>query len=1243
MTGFKTFRRWLLAGACGLAVLGLPVVAQADPISATIVAAIGLTGTAATIATFVITSALQIASAYALSKLSKPKNKAAAQERQASVTTLSLGEVSREAVFGRACTAGSLANAFNFGGTYGTDWECLVIALADHELDALEGYIIDGTFYAWAANGLQPGFSSCLDMEFINAKDDVPPPARFAAAAGYGSTDRLKSIAKVYFAYKASDTVFPQGRPSVKFVVRGKRCYDPRQDDTVPGGEGLHRWNDPSTWTWTENAAICRYNWVRGIYALDQVDSPEQLLIGRGLSAIEAPPDRVIAPASVCDELVNLRAGGTEKRYRVGGVIRADETYDAVEEMFAAAMAGVIVQREGGVEVEPGQAKSAVAEITDLDLVVGEKAMFDRFLPDPQRVNSVIGRYVEPAQNWSDHAAPVRRSILDIQADGQPKEEPLDLSLVTSGTQAQRCAEIERRNGRLERRATITLPPRFSYLEEGDWIGWTSERRHNGGRVVYRVEAYSRAPDWRRTLALREIAALSYSWDAATDEFIPGTAPAPEPARPAVLALSGVGFSVLALEGTDGSVTPAVKAVWATPVDPAVIGIRLEVRVAGEAEVTPTLATERSTINGGVMVTTAGVPPGTALEARLSPLADPSREVTSSAWTPVTTGASSSGGVGGLSPDEVDNRNVPIGQNAAVNSTFQAGTSAWERFIAINGISEAFTSGEGVNLVDGPLKYYGDRNVLWSNVTATDGAFSSPQFFFCWGTKGFNGALGDLQRYALPVTNGDRVGFRWLMACHRVDTPLARVRFFTKTGALIPAISGGEVDVAPLGYVDAQDGGRSGLDGAPANYYQASAIVTVPATAAFAAMCCYGFTRVGAATCYIFQMEPQLVRLTADQTLLPPYTPGPPDRNADRTSEQTAAAIAGQGALATLSQAAWATQVTGVGKPEDFATKSFVYRQVSAPSSPGLNDIWVQISGVSGLPVAVQAWNGSAWVTSSDITSLNTAAAIAGQGSLATLNQATWATHITGTGKPEDFATKSLVYRQTASPSSPGLNDIWVQLNGSGVPIAVGAWNGSSWIFGADITNLNTAAAITGQSPLATQTPPTYAGNAAALAAGLTVGMSYLDSTDSNRLKAVVASTTVGPVPKQINVTDSIPTSGSTETSIGTVGATNPAAGQIKLTTGLVGIGGGPNGHSQATLRIKATYGATTTTLYSGSIGIDSDGTVTNNGLLGANGLMVANPGSGAVTYEITRQRSGALATGGDDYQVNVLFEWINA
>ena len=41
--------------------------------------------------------------------------------------------------------------------------------------------------------------------------------------------------------------------------------YDVRSDDTA-GGDGDHRWNDPSTWEPTSNPAVIAYNIIRGVY-----------------------------------------------------------------------------------------------------------------------------------------------------------------------------------------------------------------------------------------------------------------------------------------------------------------------------------------------------------------------------------------------------------------------------------------------------------------------------------------------------------------------------------------------------------------------------------------------------------------------------------------------------------------------------------------------------------------------------------------------------------------------------------------------------------------------------------------------------------------------------------------------------------------------------------------------------------------------------------------------------------------
>lgn len=629
----------LLVWAMAL-VLGAPAPAHADPISAAIITAFGFTATASAV-TAVTSFLINAAFAVGASLVSKLTRKSTLQERQASVTTLSLGEVPREAVLGEVCTAGSLIDIFNHGGQYGTDNVTRCVALADHMLTSIVGYYVDDSYYAWSGSGVQAGFSGCLTIDFVNASmDGAAPPARITAiaSAGWGATDTLAGVSHVWITTKFDEKVWTQGHPTLKFVVRGLPVYDPRKDAALGYvGANPHVWSNPATHAFSNNAALLRYAYVRGIYAVGRQGQAEHLLIGRGLTAEEAPPARIIAAANLCDELVS-----GAPRYTAAGVISADEAFIEVEEKFAAAMAGVIVQREGGVEVEPGQAKAVVATITDADLVVGAPVSFSAFMPDTEqgRINTVVPRYIEPAQAWKDHAGPVRRSLTDIAADNGPREITLSLDLVTRGVQADWCAEVIRLLSRLERRGTIVLPPRFGHLEEGDWIAWQSDRRHAGATVRYRIESWALNEGWRNQLVLREIASSVYG---VADPLPDTSSPPPPPPVVDALQLLGVSAEAITLPG-ETSVIPAVRFRWDAPVDAAVRAIRAEVRRAGETEAAPTRTED---VNAGVMVVTNGVGGDQTLEVRLVPIGDPTRPVLVSNWITVTTGALIAGGMGG--------------------------------------------------------------------------------------------------------------------------------------------------------------------------------------------------------------------------------------------------------------------------------------------------------------------------------------------------------------------------------------------------------------------------------------------------------------------------------------------------------------------------------------------------------------------------------------------------------------------
>lgn len=253
----------------------------------------------------ILQGALMIVSSAVL-LLTQPKTPA----RNASEMSIQLGEQPRVLQLGETATAGSLVDGFNYGGKYGTQWEVLIIRLADHKCHSLTGFYVNDEWNGYVGDGYYPRYGTDNLQVFFRSDTTAQPLPSIVTDNGPGwtSADIGESGCDVIVAYKCDkpDTkhpVWPGGRPRFLFVLKGAFCYDPRLDDTVDGGSGPHRIDDPDTWEWTENAAICRYKWVRGVYANDDNSDQTKLLVGRGLSAEEAPPENVFAAANLCDEL----------------------------------------------------------------------------------------------------------------------------------------------------------------------------------------------------------------------------------------------------------------------------------------------------------------------------------------------------------------------------------------------------------------------------------------------------------------------------------------------------------------------------------------------------------------------------------------------------------------------------------------------------------------------------------------------------------------------------------------------------------------------------------------------------------------------------------------------------------------------------------------------------------------------------------------------------------------------------
>jgi len=112
---------------------------------------------------------------------------------------------------------------------------------------------------------------------------------------------------------------------------------------------------------------------------------------------------------------------------------------------------------------------------------------------------------------------------------------------------------------------------------------------------------------------------------------------------------------------------------------------------------------------------------------------------------------------------------------------------------------------------------------------------------------------------------------------------------------------------------------------------------------------------------------------------------------------------------------------------ENYVASTSGYKLDAVAGTAEFNDMTVVFNSPSNIRTQLNVADGA------DVTAINTAAGITGQGSLATINSADWATQVSGTGKPADNATDN----STSIPSS-------VQLDGTGSALSLIESNASS-------------------------------------------------------------------------------------------------------------------------------------------------------------------------------------------------------
>lgn len=357
---------------------------------------------------------------------------------RASVEASALVSVNRGGGNGRGIVTNQARTNLSGGGGL---WLHAVHTLACHEIEAINQMYIDGERVEFGASPdprwATGRFLNCVFLAWQSGTEDqeVQPDLHAQIPSKWTVDHRQRGLAHAYVILKYKESVFPNGLPEVAFDVAGRKVYDPRDPAQDP--------NDPSTWVWSNNAALCIADYLTNSK------------FGCGYSYSDLNEENLIEAANICDEQVVLADGSSESRYTINGTFKTSlDPLEVLEEM-ATAIAGSIVYQGGQWHIFPGAWRTPTVTLTEDNLrgpveIETRNSRRDLF-------NAVKGTFLDAKNNYTESDFPTVKNAMYIAEDGgEIKYLDISYSLVTSGAAAQRIAKIELEEAR--QGITVRMP-----------------------------------------------------------------------------------------------------------------------------------------------------------------------------------------------------------------------------------------------------------------------------------------------------------------------------------------------------------------------------------------------------------------------------------------------------------------------------------------------------------------------------------------------------------------------------------------------------------------------------------------------------------------------------------------------------------------------------------------------------------------------------------------------------------------
>lgn len=435
-----------------------------------------------------------------------------------------------------------------------------IIVLAGHEVHDITNIFINDTIQSLDSNGfvtdaewdskirvykhLGNQTSATDDFANVSGKNLANTLIADSELTGDDALDSNfvgKGLAYLYVRYEYDREVFANGLPIVTATVQGKKVFDPRAS-----GQQL---SNPSTWTYSNNPALCIADFLYSEYGLD-----DSLINYTSLQSA----------ANECDENVALTGGGTQKRYRLDGVISANRPVGGVLEDMVTSCAGTLFYGAGQWVLKAGAYSTPVKTFTDDDFRSGitletKISMRDNF-------NVVQGTFIDEAEGYITGDYPQVSNATFLSEDNN-QESILDLNLpfTVNSTTAQRLAKLTLLRGREQMSFSADFSTDAIEVEVGDIIQLTHARYGFTNKLF---EVLSWQPKVRDadgalliSMSLRETSQAAFDWNAA-DATATTNHNTVVPDASTNSTIGSITATNTGFEDTDGTYVPRITLDW---------------------------------------------------------------------------------------------------------------------------------------------------------------------------------------------------------------------------------------------------------------------------------------------------------------------------------------------------------------------------------------------------------------------------------------------------------------------------------------------------------------------------------------------------------------------------------------------------------------------------------------------------------------------------------------------------------